>query len=546
MKSSGLADARIAQGLGMILLACCLSGPLSSFAAFAQQTPPPANQSPPAPTPKQATKPPPAPSRQAWRKEMSRRRVPKKGCFTASYPDTTWREVPCGAPSPYPNPPARGPRSDNVGNGTDFVAHTSGLISSAVGSFNRIIGTTSVNGEVGGSPPPQAGVFMLQLNTQFFPDPPACNRVAGCRGWQQFLFSQTQCSGSATQPGVLPGTTPCVFMEDWLLGYGPTCPAGQPWISDGSNDCWFNSPGTYVPPQTVTSLAGLILTASTSNGQDQVVLTTTSGELRAQGQDSVLTLGRFWNSAEFNVFGDCCSTQAVFNRGSTIVVTTSIDDGTTNAPSCVSNGGTTAETNNLTLVSPCTASGAASPAIEFTESFGGPPALSGPFVDTYAEHDQQHFAYLDGNGDVWDAYHCPGCSGNKWQLQKINDGGVTPSGPPAASAPFANVYSGHDQQHFAWLATSENGHNGEIWDAFWCPGCSGNHWQKQKINNGGVTPNGPPAASAPFVDVYAGHDQQHFAWLATNENGRNGEIWDAFYCSGCSGNKWRIQQISGE
>ena len=78
--------------------------------------------------------------------------------------------------------------------------------------------------------------------------------------------------------------------------------------------------------------------------------------------------------------------------------------------------------------------------------------MSGPFVDTYAEHDQQHFTYLANNGEIWDVFYCPGCSGNKWQKQKINSGGVTDA-PPAASGPFVNVFSGHDQQHFAYLAT---------------------------------------------------------------------------------------------
>ena len=83
-----------------------------------------------------------------------------------------------------------------------------------------------------------------------------------------------------------------------------------------------------------------------------------------------------------------------------------------------------------------------------------PPAapmltVSGPFVNTYFGntfvntyfwHNQQHFAYLAANGDIWDAYYCGGCSGdNKWRLQKINNGGVT-NGPPAASAPFVEEF----------------------------------------------------------------------------------------------------------
>jgi hypothetical protein len=539
MKSYRLALDRFAQRLGiMMMLVGCLSG-LPSFAAFAQQTIAPDSISKQDSTSKQAVTSPPAQSREAWRATIARRPTPKSGCFTASYPDPEWREVPCGPPSRHPNP-AKGPKPDTVGNGTDFAAQTPGVISSAVGSFNSVTGVNSVRGVVGGGTTPFPNVFMLQLNTQFFDNPPACKGIAGCQGWEQFLFSQTQCGPPGPgQLSVVTGTTACVFIEYWLLGFGSTCP-GSPWISDGSNNCFFNTPSTNVPPQTIADLASLILTATTANGQDQVVLTTASGPPLALSNPSVLNLSQFWNSAEFNVFGDCCLSEAVFNRGSTIVVKTSIDDGNANAPSCVPNDGTTGETNNLVLVSPCTSSGGTSPAIEFTESFGGPPAIAGPFVDTYAEHDQQHFAYLAADGDIWDAYYCPGCSGNQWQIQKINDGGVTPTAPPAALAPFVNVYSGHDQQHFAYLATNQGGRNGEIWDAYYCPGCSGNKWQIQKINDSGVT-TGPPAASAPFVDTYTEHDQQHFSYLAAN-----GDIWDAYYCPGCSGNKWQIQKINDD
>ena len=74
----------------------------------------------------------------------------------------------------------------------------------------------------------------------------------------------------------------------------------------------------------------------------------------AQGEDNVLSLAQGWHEAEFNIFGDCCLDQAVFNSGSTIVVRTSVDDGTTNAPTCV-NQSFTGETNSLDLVNPCSA-----------------------------------------------------------------------------------------------------------------------------------------------------------------------------------------------
>src|SRR5690242_2256713 len=35
-----------------------------------------------------------------WRKAMSETRTPKDGCFRASHPDTTWKEVPCAKAHP--------------------------------------------------------------------------------------------------------------------------------------------------------------------------------------------------------------------------------------------------------------------------------------------------------------------------------------------------------------------------------------------------------------------------------------------------------------
>ena len=74
-------------------------------------------------------------ARRAWRAEMSKRPVPKNGCYHAAYPDTEWREVQCGRPSPVPNQPRKGGGANIVGNGADYAAKTSGLISSVTGSF---------------------------------------------------------------------------------------------------------------------------------------------------------------------------------------------------------------------------------------------------------------------------------------------------------------------------------------------------------------------------------------------------------------------------
>jgi hypothetical protein len=241
-----------------------------------------------------------------------------------------------------------------------------------------------------------------------------------------------------------------------------------------------------------------------------------------------------WQSAEFNIFGNCCGTEAGFNIGSTITVRTSINNGTSNAPVCiptVTSGDSTGETNNLSIISPCVATGGASPSIVFTENFLGPAAAVQPlFVSDY--HDQQHFAYLAANGEVWDAYSCPDCDDAPWRLQQINGAGGLTSGPLALSGPSVDVFSTADQQHFAYLAA-----NGAIIDAFYCPQCSGGQWRVQQINLGG---SGPAAVTAPFVNEFAGHDQQHFAYVDAN-----GAIFDAYYCPNAAATRGSCSRSTG-
>jgi hypothetical protein len=50
----------------------------------------------PSPGPSPAvTQPPSAKALDDWRRGMARVPLPKKGCFTSSYPGTQWQEVPC-------------------------------------------------------------------------------------------------------------------------------------------------------------------------------------------------------------------------------------------------------------------------------------------------------------------------------------------------------------------------------------------------------------------------------------------------------------------
>src|SRR5258708_2212405 len=166
-------------------------------------------QAPPkAPAPKAAApeklSPEEAKLRRDWHKSILEKPVPKKGCFSATYPDTTWREVPCKPSTPHKLfLPRRGglSRLDTVGGaGPDFSATVTGHISVAEGLFDSVTGVTSTN------------AYSLQLNTAPF-STSTCNGSTntGCRGWEQFVYES---SGGG-------------FIQYWLLGYGPTgtlCP----------------------------------------------------------------------------------------------------------------------------------------------------------------------------------------------------------------------------------------------------------------------------------------------------------------------------------
>lgn len=309
------------------------------------------------PAPAAPTNPAEARLRAQWQEDIAKVRPPRKGCFTATYPKKEWREVPCGPPSRYPNGPARGKRPDTVGNGNDLVAVTGGpLISSAVGSFDSVTpSTVTETGQWGGNAK-SPNAFTLQINSQFF-NTPVCAGHTGCQGWQQFIYSQNQCGG------------PCVFMEYWLLNYGPTCPPGS-WLSHGANDCWFNSTNARAPAITAAQLQGTTLTATVTATTDTLLLTLAGGLATANATDTVVDLSQAWSSAEFNVFGDCCGTQANFSARTTMVPRITLTDGSKNPPICQVNG-FTGETNNLSFGPNPPAASAVGPALLFTQSSGG-------------------------------------------------------------------------------------------------------------------------------------------------------------------------------
>ena len=170
----------------------------------------------------------------------------------------------------------------------------------------------------------------------------------------------------------------------------------------------------------------------------------------------------------------------------------------------------------------------------------GPGAVGdiGHKVFVCAYSDQQHFSYLDGSGNVQDAWW----GTKQWHLQQINAGTgptvpteyvATPDAPVAAGNLFVSVYN--DQHHFSYLDAK-----GNIQDC-WYDGKG--TWKLQQINAGTgptvpteyvATPDAPVAAGNLFVSVY--NDQHHFSYLDAK-----GNIQDCWYDGKGT---WKLQQIN--
>lgn len=277
------------------------------------------------------------------------------GCFQASFPNMTWEAVACTAApsraigSPRAKLSAGGvdslARPFLVGDGTDYALHVPGLISSSTGSFPVVTGVTSESG---------GGVrngYSIQLNSNFMSGTAACRGVSGCLSWAQFVYSSEERA---------------VFIQNWLIGIG-TCPS-RSWNNAGGGDCFINSAAVSAPTIAITSLANLKMTGTAaSGGSDGLVFANGTTAFRTSEADTVTGLSGAWHEAEFNIIGDGGGSEAVFNTGSSIRVEITATSGSTAAPTCIANDGTTGETNNLRLGT-CTGTGGTTPNIQFTET----------------------------------------------------------------------------------------------------------------------------------------------------------------------------------
>jgi hypothetical protein len=301
-----------------------------------------------------------------WRHDLKQLQLPGRGCFTASYPTVAWRRARCVTAPLIPyrpvqhSPSVRGVRRDvrpqTVGDGTDYSAQVTGApIFDASGTFDTGSTVTSV------------GNFSLQLNSAPFTSP-ACSTAlvpAVCQGWQQYIYSST---------------FNVVFMQYWLLNYNTTCPAG--WMTSGG-DCFKNSTASTLTggPLTAANLASAVFNGIATSSNDAVSLSDGTLAAAVSNSDSVLDLSPNWTTVEFAVVGDGGGSQANFGAGSTLAVRTSVDNGSTVAPSCVLDG-FTAETNNLDLAPTPAITGGVNPAVESIQNAtGGVPSCASAHGD---------------------------------------------------------------------------------------------------------------------------------------------------------------------
>jgi len=284
-----------------------------------------------------------------WREAIALTSVQTAGCFEASYPSMAWNKVACVEAPDIPFIPRSGrPGALTVGDGHDYAAEvTSGLIRKTVGSFPKVTGVKSEEG-VGG-----ANSYSLQLNSNFMQHNKACNGAKNppeCLAWLQYVYASDYTEA---------------FMQYWLINWDTTCPSG--WNSYGG-DCYTNSTAVGVPKEVISKLKTLEISGSAvAGGLDTLIMYVGTTAYKTTGRDSVVYLATAWTESEFNIVGDGGGSEANFNSGSSITVKIAVKNGTTNAPVCASNAGTTGETNNLNLGS-CSGHSGAKPYIKFTES----------------------------------------------------------------------------------------------------------------------------------------------------------------------------------
>jgi hypothetical protein len=300
-----------------------------------------------------------------WQGEIANLPTPGHGCYHASYPALQWQATAClVAPNlPFaPHVPTQGVPAV-VGNGHDYAAQVTGTLSKATGTFTHVTTGITEKGRVGNVGPNLANAFSLQLNSEFFSDPPACSGAAvpsQCLGWQQYVYAFHYSAD-----------TNLVFMQYWMLYYDTTCPAG--WHTDVSGRytfCYMNSPATSYGSLPAGALGQTTFVGqAASGGNDTLTLSSPSGASSVSNSDSVLDLSAFWNATEWGVFGDAGGAQAKFGADSKLEPVTTLQGTSSSAPTCVVDG-FTGETNNLNFTKTKALGTESSPTMAATQTDG--------------------------------------------------------------------------------------------------------------------------------------------------------------------------------
>lgn len=215
-----------------------------------------------------------------------------------------------------------------------------------------VSGVTRVRSTHAG-PDSGTGSYSLQLNTQFFATA-ACGAIKHCQGWVQFVYRNAPRNRRSN-----------LEIWDWLVSSNAKplseCPSNFGWQSSSSSsggDCWQISPIIDIPNQPITKLAEMSLTGAASSTGDSIELAVGDTVYAVQNaqNDGVVDLSKYWNFAEFNVFGYSTAgskpSSAKFNTGSSVAVSVEVNDGKKTAPQCIGGYSATFEINNLTLGAP--------------------------------------------------------------------------------------------------------------------------------------------------------------------------------------------------
>ena len=308
-------------------------------------------------------------ARESWLKAMQRLPRPPEGCYASSFPNVEWKTIPCGTPPAYPPVPSMRIGSPFlVGGGTnDYAANVTGTISAVEGTFPGAPATLTESGPVANSGPSFSDTYMLQINSNRFSGS-ACagSPNPNCQGWQQFVYENSTEPGKAQQR---------VYIAYWLYNYNASCPSGG-WQffqfgGDPNSHCWQPTlTASLLAGIPVSKLGSVVFSAAASASGDQVTISDGTNIVTKTGVNA-LGLAAVWTDAEFNIVGDGGNSsggaQASFGANTTLVVKTTVHNGTRNKPSSRLES-FEAETNNLTLVGTPALATQPAPSIEFTQS----------------------------------------------------------------------------------------------------------------------------------------------------------------------------------